>query len=307
MKRLSISFIVLLFALSGISQCLPQGINFITQSQIDSFQINYPNCRKIEGNVIIGSYSCDISNLNGLSQLDSIGGYCSITYTNALVDLTGLSSLKYIANGFAMQNNSALKDFSGIDSLKCIGGPLDIYGNSRITSLVGFEGIESILGYIYIRSNDSLTSLLGIDNINVDSLQAFWVDSNPMLTNCAIHSVCDYLNNTFHHADFTNNSNGCNSEWEVDSVCATVFVGELTADNGFSIYPNPAARTVTILSNSLLKECTLSIYNMSGQEIIQTMFTMPKKLITIETLPAGIYFVKLSYQTVVANLKFIKN
>jgi hypothetical protein len=29
--------------------CLPEGITFTTQAQIDSFQIDYPGCTEIEG------------------------------------------------------------------------------------------------------------------------------------------------------------------------------------------------------------------------------------------------------------------
>jgi hypothetical protein len=47
-------FYILLFALislhgSWAEGCLPEGIKFTTQAQIDSFQINYPGCTEIEG------------------------------------------------------------------------------------------------------------------------------------------------------------------------------------------------------------------------------------------------------------------
>ncbi len=32
--------------------CLPDGITFETQAQIDSFQVNYPGCTEVEGNVV---------------------------------------------------------------------------------------------------------------------------------------------------------------------------------------------------------------------------------------------------------------
>ena len=34
--------------------CLPEGITFTTQEQIDNFQTNYPGCTEIEGDVYIG-------------------------------------------------------------------------------------------------------------------------------------------------------------------------------------------------------------------------------------------------------------
>ena len=55
MKKLILSLILLFIWFMGSSQgCLPQGIIFISQAQIDSFPINYPNCTKIEGRVNIG-------------------------------------------------------------------------------------------------------------------------------------------------------------------------------------------------------------------------------------------------------------
>ena len=77
MKKL-FHFITLLIILnsSGFSQgCLPEGITFTTQEQIDNFQSDYPGCTEIEGNVQIGDYNfSDINNLNGLNVLTKIGG-----------------------------------------------------------------------------------------------------------------------------------------------------------------------------------------------------------------------------------------
>ena len=75
MKRLSFLVIaLLLIPLTAITQpCLPEGITFTTQAQIDSFQTNHPNCTEIEGDVIIGGD--DITNLDGLNVLTAVGGF----------------------------------------------------------------------------------------------------------------------------------------------------------------------------------------------------------------------------------------
>ena len=76
MKNLLLLFVATLFiSITAISQspCLPEGIIFTTQEQIDSFQINYPGCLEIEGNVLIEGN--DISNLDALYILSGIGGY----------------------------------------------------------------------------------------------------------------------------------------------------------------------------------------------------------------------------------------
>ncbi len=79
-KNFTLLFSVLLlwFHTQLFSQpCLSEGITFTTQEQIDSFQINYPSCTEIEGDV--GIYGDDITNLNGLNVLTSIGDLVSIT------------------------------------------------------------------------------------------------------------------------------------------------------------------------------------------------------------------------------------
>ena len=57
----------------GQSPCLPQGITFTTQEQIDNFQVNYPGCTEIEGDVIISGE--DITNLEGLNVVTDVGGF----------------------------------------------------------------------------------------------------------------------------------------------------------------------------------------------------------------------------------------
>ena len=54
MKTLYILIIGLLVSGGVLAQsCLPEGITFETQAQVDSFQILYPNCTEIEGDLII--------------------------------------------------------------------------------------------------------------------------------------------------------------------------------------------------------------------------------------------------------------
>ena len=55
MKKLTL-LIVLAFIIKSIvysQSCLPEGIEFTTQEQIDNFQTNNPGCTEIEGDVRI--------------------------------------------------------------------------------------------------------------------------------------------------------------------------------------------------------------------------------------------------------------
>ena len=55
------------------STCLPDGITFSSQEQIDNFQANYPDCTQIEGGVLIEGN--DITNLEGLDVLEAVDGF----------------------------------------------------------------------------------------------------------------------------------------------------------------------------------------------------------------------------------------
>ena len=74
MNRFTIVLIVILSLQITVSSqsCMPEGITFTSQEQIDIFQTNHPNCKDLEGDVIISGV--DITNLNGLSVLTSIAG-----------------------------------------------------------------------------------------------------------------------------------------------------------------------------------------------------------------------------------------
>ena len=70
MDRL-ILLILLFISHSLFSQsCIPDGILFQSQQEIDDFPINYPGCTEIEGTIVL---SGDFSNLQGLSEITSIG------------------------------------------------------------------------------------------------------------------------------------------------------------------------------------------------------------------------------------------
>ncbi|MCD4723517.1 MAG: T9SS type A sorting domain-containing protein [Bacteroidales bacterium] len=124
--------------------CLPEGITFSTQSQIDSFQINYPGCTEIEGDVIIEGSS--INDLSPLIVVTNIGGYLNIGNYNV--------------------GTASLKDLAGLDSLVSIGSDLIIVNNQRLNDLTGLRGITSIAGYLRILGNDSLENLVGLENIS---------------------------------------------------------------------------------------------------------------------------------------------
>ncbi len=173
MKRLIIFSSLLLLSTLLFSQpdgpCLPDGITFTTQEEIDIFQTNYPNCDEIEGDV--GIMGNDIFNLNGLNVLISIGGdliigntsLCNIHGLEGLTSIGG--SLKIGSFGGGVYPNDSLSNINALSGLNSIGDDLSIWHNQSLNNLGGLEGITSLSGGLFIRGNSSLTNLTGLDNL----------------------------------------------------------------------------------------------------------------------------------------------
>ena len=135
--------------------CPLSNLNFTSQQQIDNFPIDYPNCTEIVGNIIVGQYfgTTNITNLNGLSQIETVGG-----------DL-------YI------RSNESLSSLSGIENIDSIGGDLNVYSNENLNNLIGLENII-VNGSLIIERNDKLVNLMGLENINFGGSLHIYSNSN---------------------------------------------------------------------------------------------------------------------------------
>jgi len=173
-----------LFTINLFSQpCLPEGITFTSQAEIDNFQINYPGCIEIEGNVTIKGD--DITNLNGLNVLTSVGGSFLIGDTTyscvgnpALSNLTGLENLFSIGGSLEIYCNDTLESLNGLENLSSLGGDLRIGfysnspvgplhgGNPSLTDLTALSALTSIGEDLVIIDNNALTDLVGFENLS---------------------------------------------------------------------------------------------------------------------------------------------
>jgi hypothetical protein len=226
MRRIiALLFILLLIQVNIQAQsCLPEGITFQSQAEIDNFQTNYPNCTEIEGDVFIGFSNSDITNLNGLSGLTSTGGGIYLRGNDSLTSLAGLINLIYIGGtleigDFVSGGNESLTSLTGLEGLTSIGGGLHILGNESLTSLTGLEGLTSIGGELLIAGNNALISISGIDNINASSINTLTISDNYSLYDCAIQSICDYLTSPNGVVDICNNADGCRNPPEIARAC----------------------------------------------------------------------------------------
>jgi len=188
MKKLAL-FIVLAVLIQytvSAQPCLPEGLHFKYQSEIDNFQANYPNCTEIKGNVTIGLFFyTNITNLEGLSVLTSIGGDLLIDATG-LTSLTGLDNLTSIEGnleiGSADYNggNNYLTSLTGLDNLTSIDGDLTIVSNEALSSLSGLDNVISIDGDLWVEDNDALSSFTSMENLSSIGGDLLIYDNNSL-------------------------------------------------------------------------------------------------------------------------------
>jgi len=129
------------------------------------------------------------------------------------------------------------------------------------------------------------------------------ISYNDTLSNCAVQSVCDYLASPTGTIQIEYNATGCDSIAEVDSACAYLSNSEVNLQSAFRLYPNPTSTNITIETPA---QSQLSILNLHGQELITRQITEPKTQIDISSLPAGVYFVRLTGERTVKVGKIVK-
>ncbi|MCB9265269.1 MAG: hypothetical protein H6558_09615 [Lewinellaceae bacterium] len=87
-------FILSILNPTAAQSCLPEGITFTTQGQVDSFRINYPDCTEIEGSLTISGE--DISQLDSLMGILSVASSLVVDNCDALSSLEGLNHINSV-------------------------------------------------------------------------------------------------------------------------------------------------------------------------------------------------------------------
>jgi len=165
MKKLILFTLISFLPFTVLSQsCLPEGITFTTQEQINNFQTDNPGCTEIEGDVEINGN--DITNLIGLNVLTFIGGDLKINYNDNLTSLIGLDNITYIGGRLLFYWNNSLTSLTGLEGLTTIGERLYIAFHDNLSSLTGLDNLTSIGGSLFIDGTYLLNDLNGLNNLS---------------------------------------------------------------------------------------------------------------------------------------------
>lgn len=89
-------------------------------------------------------------------------------------------------------------------------------------------------------------------------------------------------------------------------ACNTTTMGIQEMESTVHIYPNPAGEILNISTPWFSKEATISIYDLSGQEVFNKIISGMDNQIDISNFHTGMYILKYSYQDKLLMQKVLK-
>jgi len=289
----------------------PEDITFTTQAEIDAFGDS--GCTEITGNINIGKYDTvsNITNLNGLANLTSIGGYLKIDSNPQLANLNGLNGLTNIGSHLHIGFNDQLESLDGLEHLTSIGGDLFISYNDQLENLDGLKNLTSVRAYLTIDSNPQLTDISGLANINPETIAGLVILNNTDLATCNIDAFCEYLATEEPIIVISGNAEGCN-EADIMAACKEALGVEDIAMDDYEVrlIPNPVSSGGTVelyvgFPREELKGMKISIYSMSGQLVKEIKSN--KEITPIETggMNPGVYILHVNTGKHTQSLKLL--
>ncbi|MBK8565002.1 MAG: T9SS type A sorting domain-containing protein [Saprospiraceae bacterium] len=146
-----------LSSLNGLENLVSVGGNFELSSlgSLTSFA-GLENLSSVGGNFKIAGVPLPTS-LAGFNDLSSVGQEFSVGGAN-LTSLDGLERLKTIGKHFYVSNNPNLNDLTALDSLVSIKGTIRVLSNDALTSLKGLDNIDPLgILDLYVTSSPNLS------------------------------------------------------------------------------------------------------------------------------------------------------
>ena len=232
-----------------------------------------------------------LTSLTGFQSLTTIEGSISISSNESLLSMEGLTSLESISGSLNILANQVLMGLGGFENLKVIGGRLSIESNPEIQDFQGLESLESIGDYLSVLDNGALNSLLDLSGVTQLLGSDIFIEDNPMLSDCHVQFICDYLNGGNPRV-INNNANGCDSPAEVLYECTMVPTTVIESlSSSLDIYPNPSPDYLKIefKGSQLLLPLSITIHDMMGCVIFKRSVASNHVLIPIYHYTSGLY------------------
>jgi hypothetical protein len=255
-KQILTIFFFTIHIIVSAQSCFPEGISFETQSAVDSFQINYPNCTEILGNLEI--INSEIVSLEGLSVIAAVNGNLEINTNEYLTSLNGLHNITSVGGSLIIRDNDLLTSVNGLNSLEVVDGVAMIAMNDQLPDLAGLNSLNTV-GWLVIGSNEQLASLNGINNLTSVSNSVDIVDNQSLDHLEGLNSLSTiggnltlYFNDNLIHLD------GLNGLEFVDGELQIRYNASLISINGLSNIDPEFLYSFEIESNISLANCAIN-------------------------------------------------
>lgn len=121
----------------------------------------------------------NLSDLNGLSNLESVNGDIQISGTK-IRNLQGLESITIAIKDLTISYNNSLENLSGLENLASIGGSLFLSNNANIREVNALSNLLQIGDILEVASNSRLTDVSGFSNL-ISAENALTMYSNSTL------------------------------------------------------------------------------------------------------------------------------
>ncbi|KAA5823616.1 T9SS type A sorting domain-containing protein [Algibacter amylolyticus] len=149
-----------------------------SQAEVDAFSITQSN---ITGSLVVTEATPnDITNLNTLTSINTIGGEVFIQSNAALTSLSGLDNLTTVGGNFFIDNNDSLTSLNGLDALTTVGDYFYVYRNDSLLTLSGVDALTTVGRFFRVRNNQSLTAFNSLNSLTTVAT-SFWVWDNHAL------------------------------------------------------------------------------------------------------------------------------
>ena len=247
-------------------------------------------------------YNHALPDLSGFSQLQAVGDDLILFQNAQLVSLHGLGGLASIGGSLIFEQNGQLTDLQGLDQLTSIGSDL-ILQKTCLNSLNGLQSLNEIAGSLKLTENLFLSDLSPLEHpvyIGADLL----ITGNPLLSECAVQAVCDYLLSPAGSITIEDNAPGCATVEEVETACTVGSTEPGHSWQTIGLSPNPTDGRLDIAGLEGL-EGLLHVHDGSGRILLEQSFAGPAT-IDLGTIAPGLYYlsIRTSKQTICR--KFIR-
>ena len=255
MKNYTLTLLFVLISFFVYGQCPTTNIVLSTQSDIDNFINNYPNCTSLTHELKIDGNGSNISNLNGLSSL--ISGQKIFIKNTQIVDFLGLHNLVNIDH-LAIWGNQDIQNMTGLNSVQSIGF-LEVFINSGLTSFQGMSNLDS-LDNISLFQNTNLNDISQLSFVVTLTNLEIWANGLDNLSGLEnLQTIEGYLKINNESMD------NFNDLASLQTIEGSVYLIDNVLASDLSAFSN-----ITTLEDLYIIDCP-SLTDLSGFSGIQTI------------------------------------